>query len=152
MTRGRTLTLLLFTGAATAFAQERQWSLDSTEEDAYLIFGVPESDDVGISFWCTMGSGEIRLYLPETDAALKSEQTLDYTMEAGTEKFALSGRTRANEEAGSTSIETTLPGNAPLFAALQKADRFTVRAGTSVTIYPLTDADLEGLLRVCKKL
>ena len=44
-------------------------------------------------------------------------------MEAGEEKFALNGRTMANEEAGSTSIETTLPGDAPFFAALQKADQ-----------------------------
>ena len=97
----------------TSSAQERQWSLDSSEDDAYLIFGVPESDDVGISFWCTMGSGEIRLFIPETDAALKSEQALDYTIEAGV-TFALAGRTLANEEGASTSVETASRRSLPV--------------------------------------
>ncbi len=145
------LFFILLLTATAASAQERQWFLDSTEDDAYLIFGVPDSDDVGISFWCTMQSGEVRLFIPETDAALKAELTLDFTIEAGTEKFSLTGRTMANEEAGSTSVETTLTASAPLFAALQKSDRFTVRAGASQIIYPLTDADLEGLIRVCRK-
>ena len=149
MIKRLTLTFLMLAGPA--FAQERQWFLDSTEDDAYLIFGVPDSDDVGISFWCTLGSGEIRLFVPETDPDLKPEQTVAYTIEAGPEKFSLEGRTMPNEEAASTSVETALPADAPLFAALQKADRFSVRAGASVTIYPLTDADLEGLIRMCRK-
>ncbi len=136
---------------AAALAQERQWTLDTTDDDAFLTFGVPETDDVGVSFWCPRESGEIRVFVPETDAALKPEETISYTIAAAGENFAMSGRTMANEEAGSVSIESTFTPDAPILAALLKADRFTVKAGTSETIYPLIDADLEGLQRFCRK-
>lgn len=35
-----------------AKAQEREWSLDASDQEAYLIFGVADSDDVGVSLWC----------------------------------------------------------------------------------------------------
>lgn len=40
----RPLPLVLALGllAGAAHAQEREWTLDASEEDAYLIFGVPE--------------------------------------------------------------------------------------------------------------
>ena len=43
------VTLLVST---LALAQERQWSLDTVNNQVFLVFGVPESDDVGLSFWC----------------------------------------------------------------------------------------------------
>ena len=44
------IVMVLATGGPSA--QERQWSLDAGDQDAYLIFGVPDSDDVGVSLWC----------------------------------------------------------------------------------------------------
>ena len=51
-----TVSLIAAATASTA-AQERQWTLDASDEDAYLIFGVPESDDVGLSLWCPIQKG-----------------------------------------------------------------------------------------------
>ena len=67
------------------------------------------------------------------------------------ESFDLKGRTLTNEEAGTTSIETSLAPADPLFAALQKADRFKIEIPGHEQIYPLTDADVAGLLRLCAK-
>ena len=137
--------------AHSAMAQERQWSLDTSEGDAYLIFGVPDSDDVGVSFWCTMGSGDIRLFIPETGDKLNPGETVAYSIAVDDESFDLKGRTLANEEAGTTSIETSLAPADPLFAALQRADRFKIEIPGHEQIYPLTDADVAGLLRLCAK-
>ena len=57
----RRLSMLFAIGllAGAAHAQEREWMLDASDEDAYLIFGVPETDDGGISLWCRIGKGTV---------------------------------------------------------------------------------------------
>src|SRR5262245_21553045 len=100
------LGLSLLVGAACA--QEREWSFDTGEEDAYLIFGVPETDDVGVSFWCTIGMGEIRIFIPEAGEKLPVGQTVKIDLETGGKRFTISGETAVNEEAGSTSIDARI--------------------------------------------
>ena len=70
------LALGLMAGAAAgaAQAQEREWSLDVSEEEAYLIFGVPDTDDVGVSLWCPVGKGVVRLYLPVPTAEISKAE------------------------------------------------------------------------------
>jgi len=135
----------------SAAAQERQWSLDTGDEDAYLVFGVPETDDVGISFWCTLGSGEISIFVPEADPAMKPGKTVPFTLIAGETVAELEGRTSANEEAGTSSLEAKVPDSQPFFAALKEVDRFRVTVGREENVYPLIDADVAGLLALCKK-
>ena len=55
---------ILVLGSTLALAQERIWNLDQTDQEAYLVFGVPETDDVGVSFWCTLQSGIVKIYVP----------------------------------------------------------------------------------------
>ena len=62
----------LMLGPTLAMAQERIWNLDQTDQEAYLVFGVPETDDVGVSFWCTLQSGIVKFYVPETDPDLET--------------------------------------------------------------------------------
>ncbi len=137
--------------SASAAAQERQWSLDAGSEDAYLVFGVPETDDIGISFWCTMGTGEISIFVPEADASMESGLTVPFTMAAGETMAKLQGKTTANEEAGTTSLEARISVSEPIFEALKDADRFKVKVGQEENVYPLIDADVGGLLRLCRK-
>jgi hypothetical protein len=136
---------------ASAAAQERQWSLDAGGEDVYLVFGVPETDDVGISFWCTLETGRINIFVPEADAALKPGMAVRFTITADKTVAKLKGKTTANEEAGTTSLEAKIPGDHPIFAALQLADRFKVKVGKEENVFPLIDADVAGLLALCKK-
>ena len=70
------LAALLAGIALPASAQEREWIFDTGDEDAYLVFGVPESDDAGVSFGCTLQSGEIRIFLPEAGDDLKPNATI----------------------------------------------------------------------------
>src|SRR5262249_43377919 len=71
--------VIVMLAATSAFAQERQWVFDTNDEDAFLTFGVPETDDVGISFWCKIQSGEARVFLPEAGEELKPGKKVKIT-------------------------------------------------------------------------
>lgn len=135
----------------SARAQERQWIFDTGEDDAYLIFGVPETDDVGISFWCGTRSGEIRIFIPEADPAMKPDTDVSFVVTAGEETFKIDGKTATNEMSDTTSVEAPVSAADPLFAALQKSDRFKVAIGAVEHVYPLIDADVAGLINLCRK-
>ena len=141
--------LVLATTIATA--QERVWNLDQTDHEAYLVFGVPETDDVGISFWCTLQSDIVKFYVPETDPNLKIADDVAFELSILDKAYPLKGKTTTNEESGSISIEAELKTTDPIFSALETTSHFSVQAGTSNQIFPLEEADFPGLLEVCKK-
>ena len=149
----RLLLSLAFTAAmfSVAAAQERQWSLDKGDDNAYLVFGVPDSDDVGFSMWCKVRSGEIEIFLPETDPALAPDQTISFKMAAGDATGEFKGKTSANEMSDTISLEAKLSDNDPIFAGLLEADRFRVKVGAEEIVIPLFDADIAGLLALCAK-
>ena len=138
-------------GTTLAQAQERQWYLDQTDQEAYLVFGVPETDDAGVSFWCNVQSGSVKLYEPDADPKLKAADSVPFDVVVADKPFHLKGKTAINEESGSISIEAELKSTDPLFAAFQDANRFSIKIGKSVHIYPLQDADFPAFLDVCKK-
>jgi hypothetical protein len=109
----------------TVRAQEREWLLDAAEEDAFLVFGVPETDDVGVSFWCKLASGKIKIFFPEGSPDLKPDTSADFVLTIGGTAKTLSGKTTANAATGATSIESEMPLDDPVIVALDKADRFT---------------------------
>ncbi|MFO1033906.1 MAG: hypothetical protein U1E15_07495 [Hyphomicrobiales bacterium] len=131
-------------------AQEREWSLDAQDEDAYLVFGVPESDDVGVSFWCKLGSGHVKLFFPEGAPALKPDAQEKFEIAANGKTFSLSGRTANNELLGTVSIETETGVQDEVITALLSADRFSTEIAGHETIYPLVDSGLDELVNVCK--
>src|ERR1043165_8183517 len=109
MWRRRVVSALLIAVAIPAAAQEREWIFDTADDDAYLVFGVPESEDAGISFGCTLRSGEIRLFVPEAGDDLKPDQKIKVIISAGGKDFTYDGLTSANEMAATTSAEATVP-------------------------------------------
>jgi hypothetical protein len=142
---------LLAASALSAQAQERQWMLDASDSDAYLIFGVPDSDDVGISFWCPVQQGDVNVFIPEASAKLHPGADIAVTLKAGEESATFTGKSEVNLEAALTSVEAKVPVNAQILAAMLKADRFRVIIDGNETIFPLIDADLESLLDLCRK-
>jgi hypothetical protein len=141
--------LAIITGAAAA--QERQWSLDRGDDEAYLVFGVPETEDVGVSFWCTMHTGVINIFISQVDSSITARKHVPFTLAAGETVARLGGKTTANPETGTTSLEAKVPDDQPIFVAIKTADRFKVTVGEEENIYPLIDADVTGLLALCKK-
>lgn len=151
MLRRYLLAGFLMCAAGSAWAQEREWLFDTGDEDAYLVFGVPETDDAGVSFGCTLQSGDIRLFVPEAGEELKPDQKIAVTIVVGGKTFTFGATTSANEMSGSTSAEAEIPAGDAIFADLRKADRFEIRAGTEDNIFPLEGADFDSLVRACTK-
>lgn len=145
------LAALLASAALPASAQEREWIFDTGDEDAYLVFGVPESDDAGVSFGCTLQSGEIRVFVPEAGDDLKPDDKVRLVITVAGKDFAFEGTTTANEMSATTSAEALIQPNDVLFADLRRADRFTVKTGTEENTFPLEGADFESLVRACSK-
>mgnify|MGYP001561076263 FL=1 len=100
--------------------------LDASDSDAYLIFGVPDYDDVGISFWCTVQQGEVNVFIPEASARLHPGADITVTLKADAESATFTGKSEVNLEAALTSVEAKVPANAKILAAMLKADRFRV--------------------------
>jgi hypothetical protein len=142
--------VLLPSTAATAMAQERQWSFDQTDKDAYLVFGVPETDDVGLSFWCTQRSGKIKIFVPESSIGAKSGKEMQLRLDVANKTFRLKAAMEASSEGGAANLETELPVDHPIFTAIAEADRITVRVAKRRDVFPLQDVDLSALLQVCK--
>lgn len=151
----RPIAVLLALGLAAgpAHAQEREWMLDASEEDAYLIFGVPDSDDVGVSFWCPIGKDVVNLYVPVPArlVAKNREKATPLTVTAGEETSTIRGKVDVNPEAALASIEAEMAVDHPLVGALLKADRFRVRVSDEDIVFPLYDAYLDELLALCRK-
>jgi hypothetical protein len=142
----------LVLGSAPSLAQERIWSLDQTDAEVYLVFGVPETDDVGVSFWCIQQSGIVKLYFPESDPTLKPGAEVNFKLEVAGKSYPLKGKTAVNEETTGTSLEAELKTTDTVFAALQPANRFAVKAGSTSHVFPLGEADFPTFLDVCRKL
>jgi hypothetical protein len=142
---------LLAIAAIPAAAQEREWIFDTADEDAYLVFGVPESEDAGISFGCALQSGEIRVFVPDAGEELKPDQKIKLTISAGGKDFTYDGLTTPNEMAATTSAEASIPAGDSLFTDLRNTDRFTVKIGTEENTFPLEGSDFESLVRACSK-
>jgi hypothetical protein len=135
--------------AGQAHGQERVWSLDAAGEDAFLVYGVPESEDVGISFWCKIGADQKTLFLPVTWATLKDEEAVAIDVSLGTANFKLTGKATSGEAVPSSSIEADLPAGNGFFDALKATDRIKLTIGTHKSVYPLEDIDVDGLLKLC---
>ncbi len=61
------------------------------------------------------------------------------------------GKAAFNEESTGTSLEAELKTTDPVFAALQTANHFAVKAGSSNHVFPLGDADFSTFLDACGK-
>jgi hypothetical protein len=150
MLRRLTILAALSLAAAAAAAQEREWQLDSSDTEAYLTFGVPESDDVGLSFWCPLHSGRISLFVPDAGQDLKAGPPVKLVVQLGGKSFTYTGKTQANEESGGVSVEAELAAGDALFAAFKGQDRLSLTIAKEQQNFPLEGADAAGLVALCK--
>ena len=143
--------LAVVLAAGDAIAQERQWSLDASDQDAYLIFGVPETDDVGVSLWCPVRQGVVNIFMPEMGESTITGKEVTMTVTAEDQSAEFPGKTEENADAGVASIEGQLPADHAIFATLLKTDRFHIKAGGEDQVFPLIEADLASLVALCRK-
>ena len=135
--------------ATQAQAQERQWGLDTVNNQAFLVFGVPESDDVGLSFWCDIGKAKVSAFLPETVAPLRRGEHINIVMEVDGKAEKLSATVARDEGSGKLTIETTFGLDGSMMRALRKGQSLAITVKGHVNSFPIADANFDGLVDAC---
>ena len=143
------MTTFLLAVSSPVFGQEREWNLDVTDQDAFLVFGTPETDDVGLSFWCKLSSTTIKLYVPHTNLALKEGQKTRVKLDISGKHFDFTG-SPALDETTTKAIEVKIDVEDRVFSQLINADHLSIRIGKKEMNFPLLDADIEGLIKICR--
>jgi hypothetical protein len=108
----------LFTSAAFAEPDPRVWNLSEFEGRSTLAYSQPESDDVMITFSCSEGSGAVSVFVAATSEKVKTGETLDFAVTAGTAKTNLRGGASQNMMDGVPSLNAYLGSTDPFFRAL----------------------------------
>ncbi len=144
------LQILIFcVSVSTLSAQEREWSLDSTEQDAFLVFGTPNTDDVGISFWCKHGGRQIRLFVPQFHVSSK-KVVGDLMITIDTQSFRRTAEFSKGPEANSVTAETELSEIDPAILALVSSNHFSITSLGVKKNFPFDGSDLGDLIKLCR--
>jgi hypothetical protein len=142
------LLVLMFQSAASQ-AQERQWRLDASEKDAFLVFGVPDTDDAGLGFWCKIGSGTVNIFSPFDRKLIQKNQLAQVDLEIGDQKFKIKMKASPDPNSKNGSLEGPVSVSGTVMQAVAGATVFSITAFGRRESYPLIDADVSGLLNVC---
>lgn len=134
---------------ATSFAQEREWTLNASDKEAFLVFGVPDTDDVGLSFWCEIGTNKFSVFINNISGQLKEGQRADLAIDIDSQKFSVKTKAAVDKLGLSKSLEGQIPSNSPLLKAAEKGSTLKTIVLSHTSTYPLIDADFTGLLRTC---
>ncbi len=139
--------LALFLACTTAsYAQEREWQLDATGEDAYLVFGVPSTADIGISLWCKIGSKKISLFAPAPHQPdLKHAKV---TIRLHDKNFALHPKFKTEDTA--STLEAQLPNLEVLWPELMTADKIEIVVRNHTAVYPVAGANFYEFKKLCE--
>ena len=142
-------TFLAMIFATQAGAQERQWGLDTVNNQAFLVFGVPESDDVGLSFWCDIGKSKVSAFLPETVAPLRRGEHTNIMMNVDGQAEKLSATVSHDDGSGKLTLETTFGLKGSMMKALREGQSLAITVKGHVNSFPIADADFDGLVDAC---
>jgi hypothetical protein len=136
-------------GVTPAFAQERQWSLDASGPEAYLVFGVADTDDVGLSFWCKIGSGKISIFTAFNRDLIGKDQTAKARLKVDDQVFDIKMLASTGLGSKTGSLEGPVSVTGTVMKAVQHASQFSITAFGHTMSYPMIDADVGGLLATC---
>ena len=133
-----------------ALAQERQWNLQSTDKQTFLIFGVPNTDDVGFSLWCEVGKNQMSAFMPERQAPLKAGEKVSMLISVDGKQQALHGLVTKDAASGLLTVESKFGLKDALVSRLQTGQSLSISVKGHTTTFPFGDADFAGLLAACK--
>ncbi len=136
--------------AVPVVAQERQWSVDSSEKQAFLVFGVPDTADVGLSFWCDIGSKRMSLFVPVASTTAKAGQHPAVTALVGGRTYKFKSDVEKDQASGLVNVESQFSSTDAFYKTVMASDTITVQVKSEKKSYPLSDADFDGLNRACK--
>jgi hypothetical protein len=135
--------------STAAIAQERTWLLDATEEEAFLVFGVANTTDIGVSFWCGLGKNEVRIFAPVPNMANNSKIKMPDTLVIGMNITPLAFAKVEGESMNA--VEAPLANADSVLKKLADTDHFSVTLQNHKATYPTDGLDIEGFLKHCKE-
>jgi hypothetical protein len=141
--------IALLAVAPIAIAQEREWTLNASDKEAFLVFGVPDTDDVGLSLWCEIGTNKLSVFVNNITGRLKQNQSTNMAIDIDGKKFSIKAKAAVDKLGRSQSLEGKVPSNDPLFKAAETGTTLKTTIQNHTNTYPLIDADITGLLRTC---
>jgi len=139
----------LFSTAAVSIAQEREWTLNASEKEAFLVFGVPDTDDVGLSFWCEIGTNKLSIFVNNISGQLKQDQSATIAIEIDNKKFSVKAKAAVEKLGSLKSLEGQIASTDPILKAAENGSTLKTSILGHTNTYPLIDADFTGLLRTC---
>ena len=142
-------TIALLSMAPYAVAQEREWTLNASDKEAFLVFGVPETDDVGLSLWCEIGTNKLSVFVNNIAGQLKQNQSTTMAIDIDGKKFLVKAKAAVDKLGHSKSLEGQIPSNDPLLKTAENGTTLKTTIQGHTNTYPLIDADIKGLLRTC---
>jgi hypothetical protein len=143
--------VLALLASTPATAQEREWSLDTNNDsEVFMTYGVPQTDDVGVSLWCKIGSGKLRLFVPKSGwPQKKSPKRLKIKVKAGSVTQNLQAKLETDVASNSLSIEAEMKLKDPIVQAMTTSQHLDINTGRKMVIVPMFNAEMESLLKIC---
>jgi hypothetical protein len=136
--------------STSAFAQERQWNLESSEKQAFLVFGVPNTDDIGFSLWCEVGKNQISAFITENQVPLKAGESVSMLISVDGKQQSLRGLVAKDAASGQMTVESKFGLKDSLISSLQSGQSLSISVKGHITTLPFGNADFAGLLSACK--
>jgi hypothetical protein len=128
-----------------AFAQEREWQLDAQGEDAYLVFGVPNTADIGISLWCKIGEKKFSVFAPVPP----NVKAVDAPVALQVEDFKYALRPKFNSDQNNVTMEAELQPSEKILAAIATAERIALHIGDHKSVFPTEGANIFAFSKLC---
>ena len=144
--------VLFFTATLpmSAQAQERQWSLEPTEKEVFLVFGVPDTSDVGFSLWCDVSKKTYSIFAATLEGQVKRDEKSNVTLTIDGKSSVVKAKATIDAATGNLSLEGKLPKDQSFLDDMAKGEILTVKIKSHTATFPLADADVAGLKRNCE--
>jgi hypothetical protein len=129
-----------------SMAQEREWQLDAQGEDAYLVFGVPNTADIGISLWCKIGEKSVSVFAP-VPSTVKKPVKANVKLLVEEREYLL--KPKINDDQNTTTLEAELLPRDEILSAIAAAERIGLVVADHKSVFPTEGANFFEFNKLC---
>lgn len=166
MRRPLALALLLAAGPAGAQEDASRWFGAVDKAEAFLTYGIPDSDEVQLSLSCTRKTGQIRAFFPVEhrlavslrggtvwvdEVGRPAPWPVSVTVASGDQSTTVRGQADADELGGGSSVTVELSERAPVMQAFAKTGQLRLIALGETVAHPAAPRrDASRFVRACR--
>lgn len=136
---------------ATAQEEQPRWFGASDDRSTALVYGVPDSDYVMLTFACTAGKPVVSVGVQDEDGSAGEGAMMHVRLSAGGKQVEFSEKAIANEDSGSAGVKGQLPLDDRLRAILTAKDTLEIVVDGHTQRYALAGAagPVAAMLATC---